>query len=463
MITKLEMRARVQRWHLPVSMTVLTCGLFPVAALTQSADGTLDRTFGDGGVVITDFGGTSDQPEAMALQPDGKMVVAGAASSVGKVTIALARYNPDGSLDPTFGVGGRVITDLADTPYEAACAVVIQRDGKIIIAGDGTRASVTDWDRADFVLVRYETNGSLDTGFGTGGVVFTDFGSTFDIAFAIALQDDGKIVVAGAAQRNGPRDIALARYQPDGSLDPSFDGDGRVLTAVTPDYDAAFDIAIQRNGRIVVAGGAGDRGEDTTGDFALVGYASDGTLDPTFGVDGVVMTDLFGYYEVITGMTLTPDDKIVVVGLMLDADGTSAALARYDANGAIDTTFGTGGVVQTDFPNARTEDMRKIALQPDGRIVAAGVVLHPARPGVIDLGLARYMPDGTLDVTFGVGGLLTTDIDGLSNAGSDLVIQPDGGIVAMGLSGRGRTGPSDFTVVRYRNPPSVGTHTRPTP
>ena len=217
-------------------------------------------------MVRTDFGSTPDFARAVAIQADGKIVAAGGGSIPGGVSVdfALARYNADGSLDPTFGAGGKVVTNLYATEY--ANGVAIQADGKIIAVGATTATSGLNG--YEFAVARYNPNGSLDTSFGGVGYVITPFTSTLDTAQSVLIQPDGKIVAAGVANAGSPstQDLALARYSPDGSLDASFDGDGKVQTQ-DPGAAGAWSVAIQPDGKLAVAGGIVAR------------YNTDGSLD----------------------------------------------------------------------------------------------------------------------------------------------------------------------------------------
>src|SRR6266568_3400913 len=354
----------------------------PVGA--QAAPGDLDATFCTGGKVTTDFAGDSDHARAVAIQTDGKIVAAGKATNSrrGGEDFALARYNPDGTLDTTFGTGGRVTTDFAGDADEAF-AVVLQADGKIVAAGKATAG----YRGEDFALARYNPNGTLDTTFGTGGKVTTDFAGDADQAFALVLQTDGKIVAAGEANAGyRGEDCALARYSPNGTLDTTLVVGGKVTTDFAGNTDRAFGVALQTDGRIVAAGEAtaGYRGED----FALARYNSNGTLDTTFGTGGKVITDFAGDTDRAFAVAVQTDGRIVAAGETTTSyRGEDFALARYNPNGALDATFGEGGQVTTDFAGD-TDRAFALALQTDGKIVAAGEAKTQTKE---DFALARYL------------------------------------------------------------------------
>ena len=261
--------------------------LITMALALHAADGDLDVTFGIGGEVTTDFSGGNDYAFALALQSDGRIVAAGGTSS----GFALARYNPDGSLDNGFGSGGKVIT-----AYSAgASAVAIQPDGKIVVAGGS-------------LLVRYNTDGSFDPTFGSGGKVIQPGFGGFSIS--LLLQADKKIVAVGTMFT--PGDFALVRYNSDGSLDPGFGSGGIVTTDFSGRDDEAYASALQSDGKIIAAGRTTTTVGESVGFFALARYNTDGSLDPTFGMDGVVTTSFLpddsSFAETIV---IQPDGKIV--------------------------------------------------------------------------------------------------------------------------------------------------------
>ncbi|MFF5484558.1 calcium-binding protein [Streptomyces virginiae] len=333
----------------------------------HNADGSLDTTFGGDGIVNTDFDFNNDEARALALQPDGKIIAVGGSTSIaGYGDWVAARYNPDGSLDPTFGTGGRAVTDIDPDAIETAMTVAVRPDGRIVAAGQ----SLASW-----VVVRWNANGSLDPTFDGDGKAVTTFpGGTFASAADLALQPDGRVVVAGA----GPGGVTLARYNTDGSLDPTFDGDGRAA----PGFGArARGVALQSDGRIVVA-----TGDDNV--FGLARFTAGGAVDPTFGSAGRVTTSFGPDIADAADVALQSDGRIVVAGRYAG----DWALARYNTNGAADTSFDGDGRLTTDF-GGPSEQASQVALQADGKIVAGGVV-GQANSLAADRGVARYLGGG---------------------------------------------------------------------
>jgi uncharacterized delta-60 repeat protein len=398
-------------------------------------DGSLDTSFDGDGRVTTDFGHGSFA-NAVALQADDKIVVAGDAGDGSKPDFALARYNPDGSLDPTFDADGMVTTPVGSS-LSAAWDVVVQADGRIVAAGSAASAT----DPYNLGLARYNPDGSLDPSFGAGGTVMTDIAGYGDFFDGIALQGD-KVVIAAHGYTGTSWDFAALRYNPDGSLDPTFNGDGKVTTDIAGlETDFAAGLAIQADGKVLVVGYT-DRGsgEDRTSDVALVRYVADGFLDPAFDGDGRVVTAVRGADEVANAVALQSDGKIIAAGSGYRSDFT---LARYQPDGSLDPTFGQGGKVATAFYLTGTDAAAAVAVQSDGKIVAAGQGFTGADD---DFALARYLPDGNLDPSFGTGGKVTTPFGGQDH-GRALALLPGGKLLVAGYTNAG--GNYDFALARY--------------
>jgi len=432
------------KWFSTLAVCIpLAVGLLAVPA--QAAPGDLDLSFGTGGKVKTDFGPFSNSANAIAIQADSKIVVVGGSSSG---DFALARYNTDGSLDTSFGTGGKVTTDIG--VFDVAFAVAIQADGKIVAAG----GTAPEGYCCQFALARYNADGSLDASFGIGGKVTTIFAGDSQ-AFAVAIQADGKIVAAGGSSDPFVTDFALARYNADGSIDTSFGVGGKVTTDFGG-FDRASGVAVQDDDKIVAVGAGGPNN-----DFVLARYNTDGSLDTSFGTGGKVTTD-FGGFDGANGLAIQGDDKIVAAGL--GGFFTVFALARYNTDGSLDTTFDGDGMVTTQFFGENIESATGVAIQANGKIVVVGSVFSTFDQS---FALARYNADGSLDASFGTGGKVTTDFGDPSDVGvlcpparkdcSDdsakgIAIQSDGKIVAVGGAGP-CTPPCMFVLARYLGDP----------
>jgi uncharacterized delta-60 repeat protein len=416
-----------------------------LAASAQAEPGDLDSSFGLGGKVVTDFGPGSNLAAAVVVQADGKIVAAGTG---GSGHFALARYNGDGSLDLSFGAGGKVTTVVGGI-FESANAVALQADGKIVAAG----GSSPDGFCCQVALARYNPDGSLDASFDGDGKLTTVVGGAAT-ANAVAVQADGKIVIAGSFVFGNV--FVVARFNGDGSLDTTFGTNGEVFTGFGGFGNRATSLVIQADGKILVAG-AGGAGND----FILARYNSDGTLDGGFGSGGSIATD-FGGFDGANAVALQSDGKIVAAGI-----GTERfALARYSADGSLDQSFGVGGKTTVQFFGENIESANALAIQRNGKIVAAGRAFSDFDPSYA---IARFNTDGTLDASFGSGGKVTTDFGNPSDVGvlcpsgrkdcsndnaTGVAIQADGNIVAVG--GGGACTPScEWTLARYLGDPTV--------
>jgi uncharacterized delta-60 repeat protein len=425
---------------------------FVVSGRTVLAvDGDLDPKFGTDGKVLTDFDHSTDIANAVAIQADGKLVVVGTTyldNDFSDEDFAVARYNLDGTLDKTFGAGGKVQTDFPGLAAVAS-SVVVQPDGKIVVAG-GAFPLFTF--AGDFKVARYNPNGSLDTSFGDGGIVTTTFPQG-SYAFDVALQTDGKIIAAGTVfvdfdpGESSNTDFALARYNPDGTPDATFGNGGQVSTDFLGMEDDAFSVLIQPDGKIVAVGSANDPA--TFYDFAAVRYLSNGSIDTAFGVAGKVHTD-FGdqNFDRARSAALQPDGRIVAAGFAISQNGgvQNFAVARYTSNGVLDTSFGTGGITQIDFGSC-CQSANKVLLQPNGEIITIGYANTESSDS--DFLLARLTSDGSLDPTFGAAGKVRTSFGDLNGGANGAVFQPDGKIVAVGFQATGLELFADFALARY--------------
>ena len=362
------------RRTLPVSLWAAMLVL-PLAARANPGD--LDPSFGTGGQVITPILSGYDGAGALVLQPDGKLVAAGHAYNANNNTLALVRYNADGSLDGNFGTGGKVTTAIGTA--SGGAALVLQPNGKLVAAGYTFTGS-----RTQFALVRYLATGSLDTSFGTGGKVATPIGSIDDEVSALVLQPDGKLVAAGYTDKGNNITFALVRYDADGSLDTSFGTGGKVTTPIGSIDDEAFALVLQPDGKLVVAGYTSSASNTA---FALVRYNADGSLDTSFGTGGKVTTPIESIGNQVFALVLQPDGKLVAAGYANDGSNQDFALVRYSPDGNLDGSFGTGGKVITPVSGTFGE-VNALVLQPDGKLVAAGYSYNGSDT---DFALARYL------------------------------------------------------------------------
>lgn len=399
--------------------------------------GFLDVSFDTDGKVKTPIVGLStDEVNALAIQPDGKIIAAGSTLLNGNSQFALVRYMEDGTLDNTFSSDGKLTVDFSPKE-DIATAIAIQSDGKIVVAGRSRNISYFD-----FALLRFLPDGRPDTSFNGTGKVTTNFNSNNDEANAVLILPDGKILAAGGVQQGDYYDFALTRYLANGAPDSSFGVNSQVILDFYGNTDKAFSLGLQPDGKIVAAGYAIN---GTYADFALARFFPDGTPDSTFHFDGKQTVDISTFDDFGQAMALQPDGKIVVAGYAkLGSTQTKNVLARFNQDGELDNTFGSDGKLITFVYN--TFDVaRAVALQSNGNIVIAGNSYSPVYEN--DFSLSCFTPDGDFDTAFHSSGKVTTDFNITIDKANAVAVQADGKIVAAGISGSNVGG--DFALARY--------------
>ena len=385
--------------------------------------------FGNRGWATTATGPGDDVARAVAVQSDGKIVAVGfrRVGSLGsKTDVALVRYTSSGALDPSFGNAGVVVTTLS-SESDFGEAVVLQPDGKIVVVGgSGSRVAV----------LRYTSSGAPDSGFGSGGVVTTAIPSGSGGGNAVALQPDGKIVVAGDTFASFlDANFAVLRYTSSGALDSSFGSGGISTTSFGNFADIASQVAIQPDGKVLVCG---PRSNGSSYEWALARYTSSGGPDGSFGSGGKVTIPNNSLTGAQCGMALAPDGKIVLTGYRLIGGIADFTVLRLSPSGALDSTFGTGGIASLGSGVGTA-----VVLQPDGKIVAAGFGSGSGGTMVV-----RVSASGVPDATFGTVGVTRSSPAASTASGFGLALQPDGKIVVAGTSvNLGNN--SDFAVVRF--------------
>jgi uncharacterized delta-60 repeat protein len=337
--------------------------------LRYNANGSTDSAFGSAGKLTVAFGSGDDYLYGLALQPNGGIVASGTTwpgdSFDTDGDAALVRFTGAGLLDGSFGSGGKVVTPIGSGDDGLAFGSAVQPDGKIVVAGFKYN-SATD---SDIAVLRYTTGGVLDSSFGSGGKVTTSLGSGEDAALALVLQPDGKIVVAGGTDSaDDDVDFALVRYTTTGALDPGFGTSGRVITEIGPADDAVAAIALQADGKILVAG-ITDNGHDS--DIVLLRYLTNGSLDTSFGAGGKVITALSSENDIAFGIAVQPDGRIVLAAASDPFNNGDFVALCYRPDGSLDTRFDGDGIARIEF-GAGIDSAAGIALQEDGRIVLTG-------------------------------------------------------------------------------------------
>lgn len=325
--------------------------------------GTLDTTFGSSGISATPSVGAH---KAVAIDDsDGSIIVGGAYANGSNFDFAVALYYPQGLLDMTFGTSG-IATTAIGSGYDYCEDVVIQSDGKILAGGYYDNGS--DY---DFALVRYDTTGIQDNTFGTNGIVTTAIGSGDDKCYDLALQSNGKILAAGYSHNGSNYDYTVVRYNTDGTLDTSFGTNGVVTTDIDGFNDYCEEIAVQSDGKIVVGGYYAN--DSSVYNVALVRYDSDGTLDTTFGTNGIVTTDVTGgsVFDYCYDVLIDPNGKIIAAGY--NSSG-NPILVRYDSSGNLDTVFDGDGM--DTFTTPYSSQVHAAEFQNDGKLVLGGIAIN---------------------------------------------------------------------------------------
>jgi uncharacterized delta-60 repeat protein len=416
--------------------------------------GALDPTFGTGGLQTINFGHPNNYAAAVAVAPDGSVVMAGGTSdslfvpdrlSPPAGDFAVTRLTKDGLLDTSFGDGGKkVINFLSSADENRATCMTVEADGSVIVAGF-TRFQDGDIDAA---VLRLTSAGQLDPSFGAGG---EEIINSFNFATAVAVEADGSVVVAGASLTATGYHFAVAHLTGAGQLDPSFGANGTQFIDFGLPNNVATGVAVGADGSVVVAGYAGSS-YYTVGDFmAVARLTSAGQLDPSFGVGGKKTFDFGSSHCAANGVALQPDGSVILAGYTSDGTLTDVAVARLTSAGQLDPTFGVGGEQTFGFLaqglESPTSSANGVAVAPDGGVIVAGATYN-FEPGY-DFAVARLTNAGQLDPSFGSGGMVTTSF-GVRDSANAVALQADGRVVAAGQTGADDSGATnDFAVARY--------------
>jgi len=404
-------------------VTMLLALVLPTVAL--AAAGVLDTTFSGDGKVATNVHATGDDIlRDVAVQSNGKILAVGFSRLSGGTVISVVRYRPGGALDTTFSGDGKKFTNLGNT-YSQAVSVAVQPDGKIVVAGQRCDSS---W-MCDAAVVRYNANGSLNKTFNGDGKAFIDFGGDDNGSIGgLAIQPDGKIVFAGYMWNGSNYDMAVYRLNNNGSMDTTFSGDGKARVGFgSGRYDSARDLVLHPDGKISVVGYSCDV-NGVNCNFAVARFMSNGALDKTFSGDGKLTTN-FGADDYCYGAALQSDGKLVVAGeRYVDGISDKIALARYNSNGSLDTTFAGNGKRVTPFGSAWASD---VLVDLSGKIVVAGGANG-------NFGVVRYYSNGSLDTTFNGSGKMAIDF-GQYEYAREIVLDGNGRYVVGGTKDLGST------------------------
>ncbi|WP_051957633.1 T9SS type A sorting domain-containing protein [Altibacter lentus] len=405
--------------------------LFWLGAILQGygQQGALDPTFGEDGIAYNDTPGYNWINNAMTLQNDGKIIVGGGGSGA---QFGITRYNTDGTLDETFSDDGMASVFIANVESYVN-AVAVGPNGKIAATGRHYHLNPDGSKQTMFATARLNPDGSIDTSFGDDGVIINNLSNSHHLSTSIAIQNDNKVLVGGGSQNsNNISVVTILRFTNEGNLDSSFDNDGIVKTQVGTSGSGAYDILLQPDGKILVAS-ISNNGNNI--DFALLRYLPNGSLDTSFGTNGIVTTN-FGANsnERVEDLALQPDGKIIAAGTT--DNGTSGtndfAVVRYLPNGNIDTNFGDNGVLIADVAGNRNDRLNAVALNSDGKIVISGMT-YADEVGLYRNAMIRLLSNGQIDLAAGANGRVISDLktDWYFND-SNMEIQSDQKIVVAG-------------------------------
>jgi uncharacterized delta-60 repeat protein len=356
----------------------------PLVLMRYNSNGTLDTSFASGGKFIGTVG-LVENFSAIVPLANGKILLGGTGYNGGE-DFALARFNSDGTVDTTFGINGSVLTNPGGA--DIGTSLIVQPDGKILLAGFGGRPNEQ---ASAFIVVRYDAAGNRDRSFGNNGIAEVRFSDGFDEVAGFALQPDGKMVLAGERDFNAKnRSFALTRLNSDGSLDTGFGSDGKVTTNFLGAPCEATAMALQPDGKIIAVGRSLQPDIEQPDVLVMARYNADGSLDKSFGSEGMVSYDFFGRGGEAHNVAVLRDGKIIVggiVGYERSARPFDFALLRYNKDGHLDPDFDGDGLVTTDFSDV-SDDAYAMAIQPDGKIILGGTSGDQTSRG--DIVLARY-------------------------------------------------------------------------
>ncbi len=430
-----------------VSVTITGTNDAPVIQMNDAAnvaslmeDANVTTVAGVNAIVRTDIAGGYDEARSVVFDTQGRVLVGGYTvnGSTG-YDFAVVRYKADGTLDNSFGNGGKITTDFAGST-DIGYSVTTDAQGRVLVGGYANNGSTG----ADFAVVCYTADGTLDNSFGNGGKVTTDFAGSSDVGYSVTTDAQGRVLVGGYAVNGSTGyDFAVVRYKADGTLDNSFGNGGKVTTNVAGSSDFGYSVTTDTQGRVLVSGHANNG--STGADFAVVRYTADGTLDNSFGNGGKVTTNVAGSSDVGFSVTTDTQGRVLVGGYAVNGStGNDFAVVRYKADGTLDNSFGNGGKVTTNVAGSSDVGF-SVTTDTQGRVLVGGYAYNGSTG--VDFAVVRYKADGTLDNSFGTNGKVTTDLGGnSSDLGFSIAIDPATGRIAVAGSSN-----SDFALVVYND------------
>jgi uncharacterized delta-60 repeat protein len=407
------------KYFLQAAVAALLIATLPAQALP----GELDATFGGTGRFLSPMGTSDERARRVVVQPDGRIVVAGMCGTTSVRDFCVARYASGGTFDSTFDGDGKVMTapGLQASGNELQ-ALALQTDGKIVVAG----SCFAGGSSFEICMLRYTATGALDTTFNATGKVRTQAGSTRSNARSLVMQPDGKILVGGECDTGiNTSAFCVLRYNANGSIDLGFSGDGKAVTPTLGTSPALHEVLLQPDGRILATGRCN---ESSILKFCLVRYLPNGALDLSFGIDGHAITQVgTSLTTAVGGAALQADGKILVASICTaSSPAFQLCLARFTSSGALDFTFSANGNVLTAI-NSNDSYFGgqgvQVALQTDGKIVATRPCSTSTDVFNGEFCLVRYHASGELDTNFSTDGKVLSPITAAFDQPNALAIQ----------------------------------------
>lgn len=400
-----------------ISLMLATCSM-----VVYAQSGSLDNTFNGNGIVTGNYTSGNNSADAMVIQPDGKIIVAGGTGTATNIKVGVSRHNADGTLDTTFATGGKM--DFSSGWVKSFILdIKLQQDGKIVMGGYRWNNST-----GDFIMVRLNPNGSFDTTFGTNGIAIIDGGQT-EVAESFDIDSNGDYIISGYVED----DFAMAKVKSNGTIDTNFGNSGWVITPFSDFATYSFDTLISKiDGRIFLAGML-INGYENKYEYAIAAYRPNGTLDTSFGDEGKLNFHVGIDNDFGKQILQLDNGQILFAGHSWYATSPlryEVAVVRLNANGSFDNTYGTNGIFKTRLVQNGTSYLTGIVLQKDEKLV---LTASANEGNDYNFGLARVNPNGTLDTTFGQGGKVFTHIPTSTYGESyNVGLQPDGKIIVSG-------------------------------
>ncbi|MHC4440401.1 MAG: delta-60 repeat domain-containing protein, partial [Planctomycetota bacterium] len=426
--------------HLMITFLLISC--FFINKPVLASDGVLDTTFhSPDGYALWDGGSGYDRGRDIALQRDGKILVTGYMTNGADDDLMVIRFNIDGTLDTGFGTNGAYIYDGGDT--DGGYAIAAQSDGKILVAGEYSNGS-----DGDVIVLRLDPDGSLDTNFGSNGIYTYDGGNGYDAVIDLLVQPDGKIVICGSTNNGTDNDLLVMRLNKDGALDTTFGTNGATTYHGGNNHDYGLRLTVQNDGKILVTG-MNHNGSDN--DIIVVRFNTNGAPDTSFGTGGIAIYD-GGDYDRGYGVDTNSKGNILVTGIRTKPNQNSTdydiPVICFDSNGILDTSFGNNGIVLYD--GGISEQCFDLIVQNDDTILVAGYSgFNIDGTSEWSLVVLKYAQDGTLDTTFGTNGVYRYNPTDKTEWGYGLALQKDNKIVVVGQAHNGID--DDVIILRLTN------------